>query len=299
MQQDELSRLFEQSMSFAPAPAPGPAPAPTPPPKYTPPPQQDAPKRANSEPITYISTHYHHSGHIAPPATRMASPPLSTSGVGGPPLSTSPHLDRTELESILTHNGINPSILFPSQLTLFQSADEDQRQRLLELWRIVPPTYAEHERVWESGVWPETSLEQEEAMARVRYENLVAEKEHELRCSQHNPEDAMMDGLAAMPVQPVSMGLGRSAEPYMLSGYEQLARREYEEQARMQMSAHEGMALQETTRYNQATDPVYLRPGTAKSEKGVVQDMENQYGAFEAMRQGGDGWTVADEDMIM
>ncbi|KAF2099214.1 hypothetical protein NA57DRAFT_76443 [Rhizodiscina lignyota] len=285
MQQDELSRLFAQSLTFAPAPAP----SPTPPPEPIAQPDE-APKRPTSEPIVYVSTHYNHSRHVAPVAPRMASPPLEASS----------HLERTELENILVQNSINPSALFPSQLTLFQYADSDQRLRLLELWRICPPAYAEHEKAWETGVWPDTSLQQEEAMARIRYEKMMAGR----RFDPHfDTEDAMTDAPApvAPPVQPVTHEIShmpRGAEPYMVNGYEMLAKREYEEQARMQTMMQEGgVALQETTRYNQATDPVYLRP--VSKEGGVqMQDMENQYGAFEAMRQGVN-FTDADHEMMM
>lgn len=257
MQQEELARLFEQNLNFAPPPS-----NPTPPPEpisLSPP---EEPKRASSEPITYISTHYTHSAHLARP--REASPPLSTSS----------HLERSDLEQVLISQSIDPGVLFPSQLTLFQNADPDQRLRLLELWRISPPTYAQHERIWESGLWPETSLQQEEALAKERYERLMGARQ-----AHHHVADGIMYNETSSPQPP------KSAEPYMQSGYEALARREYEASV-----AHTGMPLQETTRYNLATDPAYMKAGQ--------QDMENQYGAFQAMRQA-EVITPMDEDMVM
>lgn len=84
--------------------------------------EQEAPKA-----IVYASSHYTHSHHVIP--TRSASePPART------------HIEMSELATILLRNSINPEQLFPSQVDLFQNADDDQRLRLLELWRISPPS---------------------------------------------------------------------------------------------------------------------------------------------------------------
>jgi len=76
----------------------------------------------------------------------------------------------------------------------------------------------------------------------------------------------------------------------MMSGYEMLAQREYEN----------SKVLAESKRYNQATDPVFRGSGGDWS-KGV-EEMENRYGAFEATREQGGRMGVVnglDEEMVM
>jgi hypothetical protein len=96
-------------------------------------------------PVKYtMSQHYTHSAHVV-----QALHPLQPS--------------KQDLASrTLIRNGIPPSSLLRSQLALFEGADEDQRNRLLELWRIVPPTYARN-----GG----QEMVQEEELARLRYLN--------------------------------------------------------------------------------------------------------------------------------
>ncbi len=74
---------------------------------------------------------------------------------------------------ILIKNAISPSTLLRSQLTLFEQADDDQRSRLIELWRIIPPTYARYggqglaDRLDE---YQTTTVAEEEGLARLRYQ---------------------------------------------------------------------------------------------------------------------------------
>jgi hypothetical protein len=77
----------------------------------------------------------------------------------------------------------------------------------------------------------------------------------------------------------------------MTSGYEMMARREYEQ------SAQTENPLKETSRYNQATDPVYSG-GLWQKNVGSVLDMENQYGAYAYAREYG-MQPYADEEMVM
>jgi len=82
----------------------------------------------------------------------------------------------------------------------------------------------------------------------------------------------------------------QNAEPYILSGYEALAKREYDQQLQEQR-------LQESTRYNQAVDPIY-KATAGMWEKRGLQDMENQYGAFAQMREHS-FVGYGDDDMVM
>ena len=80
----------------------------------------------------------------------------------------------------LIKNGIAPSTLLRSQLTLFEQAGEEQRSRLIELWRIYPPTYARHGSqppVDRSGDYHSTSMAKEEELARLRYQNDFSEQD--------------------------------------------------------------------------------------------------------------------------
>lgn len=75
---------------------------------------------------------------------------------------------------LLIKSGISPSALLHSQLTLFEEADDDQKSRLIELWRIVPPTYARKggqglaDGLDESQT---TTIRQEEELAWLRYQS--------------------------------------------------------------------------------------------------------------------------------
>jgi len=263
MQQDELTRLFSANMNLSQTVAP-----PVQPVQQTPEPEQ-APKQ-----IVYASQHYTHSHHV--PIRSASEPALKT------------HIDASDLHAVLLRNSIDPSLLFPSQLDLFQNADDDQRLRLLELWRISPPTgrqghpagtdYNMSRQLYD---WPPTSLAQEEAMAKLRYERQQADAVQQEAIQQHQQQlDQSMSAAGA--------------EPYMSSGYEMMARREYEESARAEN------ALKESNKYNQATDPVYnTGNGLWQKSVGSVADMENNYGAYAYAREYGLQPGYGDEEMVM
>lgn len=229
------------------------------------------------QPITYVTQHYHHSAHVVP----------STASPQGPITSSSTaDIDQSSPAAILSQNDIDPSTLFPSQLTLFQQANADQQLRLIELWRISPPSYGGHALAEELGSWPPTSLQQEEEMARLRYERKLSEKskiqeEFRLNGMEQDCKGSMVT---------LQDGDGRpNAEPYILSGYETLAQRDYDFQAQQhpqdemidhqlrQRSAHE-------YHYDQATDPVFQGRQWWHNFVGN-QAMEHQYGAFDQMNQ--------------
>ncbi len=98
-----------------------------------------------------------------------------------------------------------------------------------------------------------------------------------------------MDGTPLTPVQTTDGHWVGTAyvEPYMMSGYEMLARREYEESVKRQLQ--EDMSGPKEV-YNQfgsavggcnyrlATDPAYANDWSHQQ-----QAMENQYGAYQQM----------------
>lgn len=301
MQQDELARLFQANLNLSQHPA-QPTPLPQPDEQIIPEePVQQQQQPVAEKTIIYASQHYTHSHHVVP--TRHI-PPL-------PEVKKTP-IEASQLGEIFLRNSIDPSLLFPSQIDLFQNADDDQRLRLLELWRISPP---QGRQGYPNGVdynmsrqlydWPPTSLAQEEAMAKLRYEKALEESVQSEAIRKHQQElDESMSGLDVAAVQETRNLLTSSpdtqnAEPYVVSGYDMLAKREYEESAKQASSL-----LKESSRYNQATDPVYnnnTHTGTGLWEKhvGSMLDMENQYGAFAHARDYDVRPIYGDEEMVM
>jgi hypothetical protein len=276
MQQDELTRLFTAQMNLSQA-----ASQQTFQPQRQEQPVQVQPEEQQPKQIVYASQHYTHSHHVTP--TRSVSEPLVKT-----------HIESTDLESVLLRNSIDPSLLFPSQIELFQNADDDQRLRLLELWRISPPAgrqgypagtdYNMSRQLYD---WPPTSLAQEEAMAKLRYERMEEQAQQE-HIQQHQQQLEQSMGTNNLSTSPSL----QAAEPYMTSGYEMMARREYEQ------SSQEEAPLKESSKYNQATDPVY-NSGLWQKNVGSTMDMENQYGAYAYAREYGMQSSYADEEMVM
>jgi hypothetical protein len=263
-QSDELSRLFDQSMNIS-NPTPPPDPAPFSPPLIS--------------PIAYASTHYTHSRHIV---TAPAVPGPSTP-------SPRPQLSDQEMYDTLVQNSIDPHALLPNQIALFRGAGIDQRLRLLELWRISPPGGggggASYDLYKLQQSWPETSVEREEEMARLRHDRARDQREwlapRPQPASDLDPADAALPPPADdVPVRPASAPGHRTvasgAEPYMVSGYEMLARREYE--------ATQSAPLGESKRYNRATDPAFMGAGA------WGEGQENA---------GAKGGQVFDDEMVM
>ncbi|ORY12077.1 hypothetical protein BCR34DRAFT_483159 [Clohesyomyces aquaticus] len=292
MQQEELVRLFSANLNFSQAQ-----------PQHDPcPPQTEQQIIAEqqqiptSPAIVYASQHYTHTHHVVP--VRFPKPVVKT------------HIEDSALEEILVRNSVDPKLLFASQIDLFKNADDDQRLRLLELWRISPP---QGRQGYPAGVdyntsrqlydWPPTSLAQEEAMAKLRYERMMEERAQaeEIQTHQQQLEQSMDEDMGSAAVQATRDLLTASpeiknAEPYIVSGYDMLSNREYEESAKAAANH-----LKESTRYNQATDPVYNsgHGGLWEKNVGSILDMENQYGAFAAARDYDVQPVYADEEMVM
>jgi hypothetical protein len=258
-------------------------------------------------PIVYsISQHYHHSAHLASQQpSRPASEPPQT------------HQYATEI--ILSRHGVDVNSLSPSQLDLFKTADASQQMRLVELWRISPPGYGGHALTHDFVNMPVTNFAQEEAMAMLRYERQMNESRAVGDQHAMDSESTMSDESAAnpMPMTPIQGGDGRwnSPEPYMASGYENFAPRDYERSGgpSKDIYSHFGTAIGGPM-YNQATDPVYNNSPDAHKYSNVGGDwtqlmeqrrqaMENQYGAFTQFQHSG-GATVTgqysgqDEEML-
>jgi hypothetical protein len=136
---------------------------------------------------------------------------------------------------------------------MFRRATEEGRLHLIASWRFLCADHdfvqrgiaGKDERGSESGNPPEVKI---------------------LQCQEGNGE----------VFSPLSLDQGwidvddkMAAEPYVLSGYETLAQRDYLEQS---------MMLRESqTKCNQVTDPVFLG---AESPKPAQEGMENHYGIY-------------------
>lgn len=281
--QEDLATLFSRNLSLNPYVAP-----------------KEEPKPEPEVPFAYsISQHYHHSAHlVAQQPSRPASEP--------------PRTDQLTTDIILARHGVDASSLFPSQIDLFKTADAGQQMRLIELWRICPPDYGGHALT--QDLWPQTSFQQEEAMAKIRYEKRMLEERMSRTGAEQGMEgdDTMSDGSSTtpMPMTPIQGGDSKwsNPEPYMASGYEALAQKEYERSAAPAKEVYSpfGTAV---GGYTRATDPIYNTvqdyPNVGGDWQQLVdhrqQAMENQYGAYQQEFQSHGSMMVGhgqDEEML-
>ncbi|KAK3900810.1 hypothetical protein C8A05DRAFT_16922 [Staphylotrichum tortipilum] len=246
--QEELVALFHRNFTLDPISQPAPAPeaAPAPAPTHQP---QEEPK------IVYISQHYNHSAHVL---KQDPQPPVR-------PASEPPQSEHAAVERILREHGVDPSGLSSAQLQLFKRVDTPEKLRLIELWTVCPPTSSTDNPTLG---WSMTTVDQEEALARLRYEQqqqllidqqlqaefMMMQDEPVPEVAEPEPETVM--SLDGTPLTPIQAGDGRwisaaSAsyhymEPYMASGYEEMARREYEESARRAYAEAVALPAKET-----------------------------------------------------
>ena len=235
--QEELARMFNHKMNFSPDQK-----------------HNSTHSTQDAAPVNYsITQHYHHSAHVV---TNDANVEIPQTSAVPPALPQAP-----DVRTALAHHGVDASRFLPSQLTLFQQAAPDQQSRLVELWRISPPEYMDmgaQDLADELGAWQQTTLEQEEEMARLRYQRKTA---------QENTR-----------VELVAKDEHHSVEPYIASGYELLAQRDYDKQ----LSAGTGTTAAMSGHYHShATDPAFQSKGWW--EVSPAQPMEHQYGMFDQM----------------
>lgn len=197
MDQDELSALLSRNLTFNPLP-PAPAPAPV---------QAQAP--VEEPKIVYISQHYTHSSHVArndaqAPVrhhTRAASEP--------------PQPDHSAAQAILISHGVDPSGLSSAQLSLFTRVEDSEKGYLVNLWGTYPPSRNDNPTFG----WSMTSMTLEESLALKRCQRLDSRRQGE----------GVVMSLDGTPLTPVhagpehSMDIYSDSEPYMISGFEELA----------------------------------------------------------------------------
>ncbi|OHE98129.1 hypothetical protein CORC01_06497 [Colletotrichum orchidophilum] len=230
-------------------------------------------------PIIYsITQHYTHSAHVVRQQQAQEAPIQR-------PSSEPPQTEQLTPEAVLSQQGVDPSVLSPSQIQLFRISEEPHQLRLIEIWRAAPPTSSTENP---SLAWTSTTLEQEEQLARLRYERMEAEKQQQEQQQQQNAVMSL-DGTQVQSDDSrwLASSITQHVEPYMMSGYEELMRREYErEQAQTSPPSnysHYGSAVVGSS-YKPATDPVYKGFGDDWAREQSLQmqmQMENQYGAFQ------------------
>ncbi|CAK4034484.1 Hypothetical predicted protein [Lecanosticta acicola] len=271
-QHDELAQLFAQNMQLH---------------QQAPLVQQQPPMieqvlqtPEKEQPIAFASAHYTQSAHVRAESEPSRSPP--------PPYYEAV-MPEAMAETLRQHS-IDPYALLPNQVNLFVNADYEQRLRLLELWRISPPSYPLEQHI--TGQWQRTSVEKEEQQARERYEQ-------QMNTRAVPQEEHMSDTVAMEPISPIdqsgetywppaarmraaSIAAGQAptkqqaeVEPYIVNGYEMAASR-------------------------RAVDPVYntgLWQAPSYSEATEQQSgMEDQYGMYEQIRNHAD-WERMNEQI--
>lgn len=278
-QHDELAQLFAQQMSFQ---------ANQPQPQHR---QQSqhiqhvpAETEKQDQPTHFVSSHYTGTAHIR--SSDIQSEPSRS-----PPPPYHEAALPEDLAQTLRNHSIDPSSLLPNQVHLFANAGYEQRLRLLEIWRISPPSYPLEQHL--NSSWQPTSVEQEENDARVRYGQQQQQQSPPASApavqqvqSMHIAEEPMSPirepGEAAWPpaarIRAASIASSRpvtrygDAEPYMANGYQQS---------------------------QQAVDPVYAAAAglwQAPSYASAMSAMENQYGAYDHLRNHAD-WERMNEQV--
>jgi len=192
-------------------------------------------------PVHFASAHYTQTAHVQ--AETRSEPTRS------PPPPYQEEVMPEAMAETLRQHSIDPSALLSNQVDLFRNADYEQRLRLLELWRIAPPSYPLDKHLQVQSQFIATSVEKEEQDARMRYEQQMQARQYQ--------EEHMLDTRVADPA--VGNGLVRDVEvePYIVNGYEMAASR-------------------------RAVEPVYASGLWHAQEQ--QQLMENNYGMYEQIR---------------
>lgn len=245
----------------------------------------ETPERKTDATIHFASAHYTpNTAHVRAESEPSRSPP--------PPYHEA--LMPEAMAETLRQHSIDPSALLPNQINLFLNADYEQRLRLLELWRISPPSYPLDQHL--QGQWSATNMEKEETEARMRYE-----QQQQMQVRSVPQEEHMLVGpitpirqegepawppAARMRAASIAAGQGplrhAEAEPYIVNGYEIAAASP------------------------RAVEPVYAAAGlwqapsyaeTMHQEEQRQLAVENQYGMYEQIRNHAD-WERMNEQTM-
>ena len=237
-------------------------------------------------PVSFISSHYTGTAHVRPDTTSEPS--------RSPPPPYNEAVMPEAMAEALRQHSIDPSALLPNQIHLFLNADHEQRLRLLELWRIAPPSYPLEEHL--NGTWISTSVEREEALARIRYE------EQQMAAQQpQTREEHGLDTHISEPISPIREA-GEDAWPpaaRMRVASIQANSRPETRHGEAEPYVVNGYAAAEASK---ALDPVYAAAvglWQAPSYAQAVEEqssMEDQYGMYEQIRNHAD-WERMNEQI--
>lgn len=237
-----------------------------------------------------ISQHYTHSAHIVKtpsvlvpvPTTVKESPDIMfpngiisqqctesvqnsdvVNNVSVPAMKT-PNIGLSIYQT-LAQNHIRVDSLLPSQVTLFEQADDDQRSRLIQLWSISPGiTLGSHGTADGIDDYQNVTIEREEEQALARWKEILS--------SDMDLEVAH----ACVHTSISNRDPTQAAEVYMKSGYEQLAERDYQKQERGFVNVAPAIGGMISIPYKQATDPVY-------QAKWQFDNMEHEYAMYDQL----------------
>ena len=201
------------------------------------------------------SQHYHHSAHAAPKTLEDDHMALQ-------------HGLTTDAYKMLISHHIDPIYLPAEERDHFQSAGPKQREKLVGLWRVGLP------EVFQRKVMDDWQQKRPEGEGELTGFSNRQENAHS---SVSPPTNVMSENTVAKEQTLV--------EPYMESGYEYLASRDYSRDAE-KVKAHEQTydPLGPAVGYQQALDPAFA--GREWWRDFVhEQPMELQYGMFEQMSQ--------------
>lgn len=214
-------------------------------------PEPSSPTSSQPSPITYsVSQHYHHSSHITQQAQAAGFEEQQF-------FDTYSASTATDTSNILRSYNIDPFTLSPRQVELFEGAIPEQKSRLIQMWQICPET-AERDPA------PGTRLLNDQ----YQYHSNAFVEDHDMNdIAQYGNGDE--DGQ-------------QYAEPYMVSGYEVLAKRDYELSGRKGYQTSPPSEPTTGAPYRLASDPIYQ--SKRWWEHTDPQQMEHQYGAFEQFR---------------
>jgi hypothetical protein len=218
------------------------------------------------------SQHYHHSAHVA---RRAPAKPVQAQN------ARAPEAGEAAAISMLTQHGIDPAVLSTSQLMLFVQGDMEQKLRLVELWRLFPESL--RQQSYQPGFQQQQQQQQPAQPMRMicaAETQPLAERANMAASNgsyplQQETVDYMANGAGPgvsthaeaeqsvrsdpQPGQRDEFLPNASAEPYMASGYEELARRDYLQQLQGHRETYSplGAAVGNAHLYKQATDPAY------------------------------------------
>ena len=262
---------------------------------------------SEEQPIKYsITQHYHHSAHQA--RSSSVSEPRSEE------TWKADQIDEMTAKIILARNGVDPSALFPSQLNLFRRSNVGEQTRLIEIWRaaLSKGRNQAYDLEFQQSSIRKVTGQQEPPNVSYQEQTLQTDElegwgNHEGAQIDTNMttmdaiigEDTPQTGL--MSITEHSSGSATSfsiAEPYMASGYQHLAQRDYENllQGHQKESFSPlGSAVSypptsnnnnSNSGFNNATDPVYKQRSASLAVLGH-EDLAYQMGTMEQMTRFG------------